>query len=68
VNVKKDDASRAIVTILDPDGNKIAAVAKGETFYGDADILGKPYTTGSEPIRDARSHIIGAYYVGYLKG
>jgi hypothetical protein len=30
-------------------------------------ILGKPYITGYEPIRDADSHIIGVYYVGYLK-
>lgn len=67
-NVKKDDGSRAIGTILDPKGKAIAAIAKGENFYGDVDILGKPYTTGYEPIRDARNNIIGVYYVGYLKG
>jgi hypothetical protein len=66
-NVKKDDGSRAIGTLLDPKGKAIAAVAKGESFYGDVDILGKPYTTGYEPIRDARNNIIGVYYVGYLK-
>jgi Cache 3/Cache 2 fusion domain len=66
-NVKKDDGSRAIGTVLDPKGKAIAAIAKGEAFFGDVDILGKPYTTGYEPIRDASNSIIGVYYVGYLK-
>ena len=66
-NVKKDDGSRAIGTILDPKGKAIAAIAKGESYFGEADILGKPYVTGYEPIRDASSKVIGVYYVGYLK-
>jgi hypothetical protein len=66
-NVKKDDGSRAIGTILDPKGNAFAAIAKGESYFGDANILGKPYVTGYEPIRDASNKIIGVYYVGYLK-
>ena len=66
-NVKKDDGSRAIGTVLDPKGKAIAAVSKGESFYGEVPILGKPYITGYEPIRDASNQIIGIYYVGYLK-
>jgi hypothetical protein len=66
-NVKKDDGSRAVGTILDPKGKAIAAIAKGESYFGEADILGKPYVTGYEPIRDASSNVIGIYYVGYLK-
>jgi hypothetical protein len=66
-NVKKDDGSRAIGTILDPKGKAIAAIAKGESYFGEVDILGKPYVTGYEPIRDANSNVIGIYYVGYLK-
>jgi Cache 3/Cache 2 fusion domain len=31
-NVKKDDGSRAIGTVLDPKGTAIAAIAKGETI------------------------------------
>jgi len=53
--------------ILDPKGKAIAAIAKGESYFGEADILGKPYVTGYEPIRDASSNVIGIYYVGYLK-
>ena len=67
MNVKKDDGSRAIGTILDPKGKAIAAIAKGESYFGEADILGKPYVTGYEPIRDATGNVIGVYYVGYLK-
>ena len=66
-NVKKDDGSRAIGTILDPKGKAMAAIAKGESYFGEADILGKPYITGYEPIRDASGNVIGIYYVGYLK-
>jgi hypothetical protein len=66
-NVKKDDGSRAIGTVLDPKGKAIAAIARGESYFGEADILGKPYVTGYEPIRDASNNVIGIYYVGYLK-
>jgi Cache 3/Cache 2 fusion domain len=66
-NVKKDDGSRAIGTILDPKGKAIASIQKNEAFYGEVDILGKPYITGYEPIRDPSKSVIGIYYVGYLK-
>jgi hypothetical protein len=66
-NVKKDDGSRAVGTILDPKGKAIAAIAKGESYFGEVDILGKPYVAGYEPIRDATGNVIGVYYVGYLK-
>jgi hypothetical protein len=66
-NVKKDDGSRAIGTVLDPKGKPTAAITKGESYFGEADILGKPYVTGYEPIRDASQNVIGIYYVGYLK-
>jgi hypothetical protein len=66
-NVKKDDGSRAIGTILDPKGKAIASIQKNEAFYGEVDILGKPYITGYEPIRDQSQGVIGIYCVGYLK-
>jgi hypothetical protein len=43
-------------------------VKRSEAYYGDATILGKPYVTGYDPIRDASRKVIGIYYVGYLKG
>ena len=66
-NVKKDDGSRAIGTILDPTGPAIAMIKKGEAYYGEATILGKPYVTGYDPIKDASGNVIGIYYVGYMK-
>ena len=66
-NVKKDDGSRATGTILDPNGKAIEAIKKNEAYYGEANILGKPYITGYEPIRDASNNVLGIYYVGYFK-
>jgi len=66
-NVKKDDGSRAIGTVLDPKGKAIASIEKGESYFGEADILGKSYDTAYEPIRGASGDVIGIYYVGFLK-
>jgi hypothetical protein len=66
-NVKKNDGSRAIGTILDPKGKAIVSIQKNEPFYGEVDILGKPYIAGYEPIRDQAKNVIGIYYVGYSK-
>ena len=66
-NVKKDDGSRAIGTILDPEGKAIIAIRGNEAFYGEVTILGKPYLTGYETMRDEAKNVIGIYYVGYMK-
>jgi Cache 3/Cache 2 fusion domain len=67
-NVPKPDGSgRATGTILDPKGKAIAAINKGEAFYGEVTILDVPYITGYEPIKDASGSVIGIYYVGYKK-
>jgi len=66
-NVKKEDGSRATGTILDPKGKAFAAIAKGDSYFGDADILGRPYITGYEPIRGSGKDVIGVYYVGYAR-
>ncbi|SDI44822.1 methyl-accepting chemotaxis protein [Propionivibrio dicarboxylicus] len=61
----KTEGERAIGTVLDPAGKAIAAILKGQAFYGKVDILGTPYITGYEPIRDAQGQTIGIWYVGY---
>ena len=66
-NVKKDDGSRAVGTILDPNGKVIVNIRNNEPYYGEATILGKNYKTGYEPIRDSANKVVGIYYVGYLK-
>jgi hypothetical protein len=65
-NVMRDDGSRAIGTILDPNGKVIEFINMNKAFYGEATILGKPYLTGYEPIHDALNNVIGIYYFGYL--
>jgi signal transduction histidine kinase/DNA-binding response OmpR family regulator len=64
-NVLRKNGERAVGTELDPKGKAIAKIHAGESFYGVVDILGSPYITGYEPIRDASGAIIGVYYVGY---
>ncbi|WP_283805855.1 Cache 3/Cache 2 fusion domain-containing protein [Bradyrhizobium sp. ARR65] len=66
-NVKKDDGSRAIGTILDPKRKASESIRKDEAFYGEADILGELYITRYKPIRDSSKNVIGIYYAGYLK-
>jgi hypothetical protein len=65
-NVPKDNG-RATGTILDPKGKAIVEIDQGKPFYGEVDILGKPYVTGYEPIMDGSGKVIGIYYVGYAK-
>lgn len=66
-NVIKDGGNRAVGTMLDPKGKAIEAIVKGDSFQGIVDILGKPYDTIYEPIRNAASETIGVYYVGIPK-
>jgi hypothetical protein len=67
-NVPKPDGSgRATGTILDPAGKAIVQINQGKAFYGEVTILGVPYITGYEPIKDASGKVIGIYYVGYKK-
>ena len=41
-NVQRDDGSRAVGTVLDPGGPAIAAIRRGEPYYGVVYILGHP--------------------------
>ena len=63
-NVKKDDGSRAIGTILDPKGKAIESIRKDEPFYGEADILGKPYRASahSPPTTPQRGPFVEPYF------
>ena len=63
-NVMKDE-QRAIGTKLSPTGNAIKNINQGKAYYGQVDILGKPYITGYEPIFAINGDIIGILYVGY---
>jgi len=60
---KPDGSGRAIGTVLA--GPALEAIQAGKAYYGKAPILGTPYITGYEPIKDASGATIGIYYVGY---
>lgn len=64
-NVKKDDGSRAIGTILNPEGKAYQSIEEGYAFYGVVDILGRPYFTGYEPLKSSSGKVVGIAYVGY---
>ncbi len=65
-NVLKE-GNRAVGTKLDPEGPAIKVVTKGETYQGEADILGVKHVTIYEPIKDAQGAIVGIYFVGVPK-
>ena len=62
---KPDGSGRAVGTVLA--GPALESIKAGKAHYGEVPILGTPYMTGYEPIKDASGSIIGVYYVGYKK-
>ena len=62
---KPDGSGRAIGTVLA--GPALESIKAGKAHYGEVPILGAPYITGYEPIRDSSGAEIGVYYVGYKK-
>jgi len=62
-NVQRPDGGRAVGTVLGP-GPALDAVRRGETFRGEAIILGTPHLTIYQPLRDAAGRQIGILFVG----
>ncbi|KAF0219237.1 MAG: methyl-accepting chemotaxis [Geobacteraceae bacterium] len=66
-NVTKPDGSRAVGTKLQ--GPAYDAIFKeGKPFRGETKILGIPYLTAYDPIKNSRGETIGVLYVGVKKG
>ncbi len=62
-NVARPDGGRAVGTTLGA-GPALDSVRRGETYRGEAMILGRPHLTIYEPIRDASGRQIGILFVG----
>jgi hypothetical protein len=62
---KPDGGGRAVGTVLT--GPALESIKAGKAYYGEVPILGTPYITGYEPIKDSSGAQIGVYYVGYKK-
>ncbi|NEU14619.1 HAMP domain-containing protein [Methylobacterium sp. BTF04] len=66
-NVLKPDGSRGVGTKLAPGPVYEAVLTQGQTYRGEANILGVPYLATYEPIREASGRVIGILYVGVKK-
>ncbi len=65
-NIRKEDGSRAVGTRLT--GRAYDAIFReGKPYRGEAMILGVPYFTAYDPIKNDKGEIIGALYVGVTK-
>ncbi|WP_208987527.1 methyl-accepting chemotaxis protein [Roseibium marinum] len=58
-NIIKGDGKRAVGTPLGQNGAVYPVVTKGNTFHGEANILGKDYYTVYQPIFSNKGDIIG---------
>jgi len=58
-----DGSGRALGTVLE--GPALESIKAGNAYYGQVPILGRPYITGYEPMKDSSGAQIGIYYVGY---
>ncbi|MRR53479.1 MAG: methyl-accepting chemotaxis protein [Deltaproteobacteria bacterium] len=65
-NVLKPDGSRAVGTRLQGPAYD-AVITKGIPYRGEAKILGVPYFTAYDPIKDSQGKTIGVLYVGIQK-
>lgn len=66
-NITKPDGSRAIGTPLGKNGAVFKVVSQGETYSGEATILGLDYFTVYQPIFNPNGDVIGILYAGVLK-
>jgi methyl-accepting chemotaxis protein len=66
-NITKPDGSRAVGTPLGKSGAVFPVVSAGETFRGEANILGLDYYTVYKPIFNPAGDVIGILYAGVLK-
>ena len=66
-SVTKPDGGRGVGTELAPGPARDAVVRDGAAYRGEAEILGSPYMTLYEPLRDAGGAQVGILYVGLPK-
>ena len=64
-SVKKEDGTRALGSMLDPQGRAYAAVSQGKAYMGRATLFGKPYMTKYDVVRDAANNVVGVLFIGF---
>ncbi|MEE1132215.1 MAG: methyl-accepting chemotaxis protein [Caryophanon sp.] len=63
-NITDENGNRTVGTTVSPAVEAIV-LKDGQSYIGEADILGSPYVTSYDPIRDANGNVIGIWFVGY---
>jgi len=63
--VRLPDGRRAVGTVMGSPA--LESIKAGHPYHGEVEVLGTPYITDYEPIKDASGETIGAYFVGYKK-
>ena len=63
-NIKKEDGTRAIGTTLGKDSAAYKPLMQGNSYMGEAKILGNNYITVYDPLKDGNGNVIGILYIG----
>ncbi len=63
-SLRKPDGTSTIGTKLDNPAVEAAVLRQGRTFEGEATILGTPYMTIYEPLRDDEGRVVGILFTG----
>ena len=63
-SLQDENGQRVVGTKLDATGPAYAAVAAGQSYLGEASILGSAYMTGYTPAYDSAGQLVGVYFVG----
>jgi methyl-accepting chemotaxis protein len=66
-NIIKPNGQRAVGTMLGKKGAVYPVIMRGETYMGEAVILGLPYYTIYQPIFTTKGKIVGILYAGVRK-
>ncbi|SLN37192.1 methyl-accepting chemotaxis protein [Roseisalinus antarcticus] len=67
-NIRTAEGDRAVGTYLGRDNPVRTAMLAGETYRGEATILGKSYLTIYQPVTNATGEVTGIIYVGIDRG
>ncbi|OWO93853.1 methyl-accepting chemotaxis protein [Rhizobium esperanzae] len=63
-NLKKENGERAVGTKLAADHPAQPVLAKGEAYYGPAQLFGRSFMTGYFPIKSAANANVGLLFIG----
>lgn len=66
-NIRLDDGSRAIGTMLGSASDAFSSVSRGERYIGYASILGQSYLTAYDPVLSQDGEVMAVFFLGIPK-